>query len=89
MNYREIVYKLVGPIGPIGETHTDAGRLGNLYEMESLVDCLLSDIAEVAKGADSDMHSVSVAGKEAAMFLKHISEGVSEDIHGNRKPSDH
>lgn len=70
MNHHEIVYKLIGPIDPVGETHVDSERLKNLDAMIHLVDRLLFDIAAVAKDSDSHMHSISFAGKTAAKFLE-------------------
>lgn len=44
MELVDVVRKLVGPINPIGESHTDAERLENLKAMTKLLEDLLGDV---------------------------------------------
>ena len=43
----DIVYKLVGSIQPVGETHIDDTRYENLKIMVDLVGALLTDIDDI------------------------------------------
>lgn len=72
MDLYEIVKKLNGPIYPQGDTSMDGMRFGNLEEMTSLVDKLISDIGDVAELKDSHEYSVSRAGKYAGAFLESL-----------------
>ena len=73
-NVHDIVKKLVGPIEPVGESHTDGRRFDNLVQMTDLVGWLMNDIYHVSHDADSHMHSVSKAGKHAKLFLKSMGD---------------
>jgi hypothetical protein len=70
MNEYDVVKKLVGPIGPVGETNADTERFGNLEAMTELVGMLLTDIADVARhNKDRIEHTMNKAGKHAHAFL--------------------
>jgi hypothetical protein len=69
MTYTEIVNKMIGEIRPAGDSGIDVERLDNLKSMCSLVNELITHIADVAKLKDSNEHSVSKAGNTASEFL--------------------
>lgn len=68
----EIITKLVGPIHPVGESHTDGKRFKNLEETIDLVESLLFDLEEVAGNANRQEHSLNKAGKRAKEFLEEL-----------------
>lgn len=73
----EVVKKLVGPINPVGESHTDKNRFENLKVMTELVDCLLTDINAVSyKNKDRVEASMKKAGNFASKFFDEI--GIKE-----------
>ena len=55
MDYQKIIEKLIGGIDPIGESTADGRRFENLKKMTELVEGLLSEIADVARG-NKDRH---------------------------------
>lgn len=72
-----VAQKLIGPIDPVGETHTDEVRFNNLRNHIALVDALLWEINVVATNKDRKEHSMQKAGKRAAEFLARIRESLS------------
>ena len=69
----DVVKKLAGPIGPVGESHTDEQRFENLECLCALVDKLVFDIGHVAEtNKDSHMYSVKKAGEYADKFLNEL-----------------
>ena len=69
----ELVIKLVGPIAPVGETHTDDKRFENLKAMTELVDKLLTDIDDVAYlNKDRQEYSMKTAAEFASAFYDKI-----------------
>ncbi len=65
----EVVYKLIGPIEPVGETGTDNMRFENLKAMTELVELLVTDIDEVAMLENRHEYSVKRAGEFASKYL--------------------
>lgn len=74
MNTHEVVTKLIGPIKPVGESHTDADRFINLNQMIELVDMLLFDISQVAQLHNRQEHSVKMCGERAKKWLQDLKE---------------
>lgn len=74
MEIVDVVRKLIGPIEPVGETHTDNERLENIKVMTALVDELLQDISDVAKHEYSTEHSRKKSGRHAGSFFRYIYE---------------
>lgn len=72
MTNTDVVKKLIGPIRPIGESHTDAQRMENLKAMCDLVDGLLDEINDVAQLRFNHEHSVKEAAMHAQSFLNRI-----------------
>jgi len=72
----DIVRILLGPIEPVGETHTDDKRMDNLDEMCKVVDFLIGDIDKVAANKDRHEYSMKRAGEFAEKFLTNL--GVRE-----------
>jgi len=75
MDIHEIVKKLVGEIGPVGETNTDNDRFENLKVMTDLVDDLLTDINWVAQQNNRYEYSINRAGQFASSFLDELAWG--------------
>ena len=69
LNEYDVVYKLIGKINPVGDSHRDSERFENLKLMCSLVEKLIVDIDSVAMEKDSHMGSVSYAGEYAYNFI--------------------
>lgn len=75
----EVICKLVGPIDPVGETHTDNKRLENLKTMTRVLDHLLDDVLWVsAHHADSKLCSMKESGQLAQKFLLMLKDYVQE-----------
>jgi hypothetical protein len=66
----EVVRRLTGPILPVGETHEDAARLGNLESVIHLVDRLICDLEDAAVNADRREASMRAIGQRAQSYLK-------------------
>lgn len=64
----ELATQLIGPIEPVGESHTDEKRHQNLQRMINLTDSLVTDIDRVAHGFKNN-HQAS---------MKHSSVMASE-----------
>lgn len=76
MELIDVVRKLVGPIEPVGETHTDDKRFENLKVMTALVDQLLTDIDYVVAFKQSGAFSMKRAGEYASKFQDSV--GITE-----------
>ena len=74
MELIDVVYKLTGPIHPIGSSEEDSRRFENLKVVIKLVDQLLFDINGVATCANNHQASMSKAGKQAQEFLIEVKE---------------
>ena len=72
----ELVTTLIGPIEPVGETHTDDKRLENLKAMCVLVDKLIRDIDGLYLYNDSPRFSEKRAATYAREFLDEL--GIAE-----------
>lgn len=73
MELIDVVMKLVGPVEPVGETHTDNERFENLGVLTALTDALLTKIDDInTNNSDSHMYSVKRAGKHCADFYDSI-----------------
>lgn len=72
MDIYEIIYKLVGPIFPVGDTVIDDKRFENLKAMTDLVDKLLTDIDTVSSERSREEFSRKRAGQFADAFLTKI-----------------
>lgn len=73
----DIVYKLVGKIDPVGESHIDEERYDNLEKMIELVDKLIYDIDSVGyRNYARQEFSMNKAGKRALQFLEDL--GIEE-----------
>ena len=69
---RKIVYALIGPIDPLGDTSRDNKRLDNLEVLCSLVYSLVSDINDVKTIACNGESSILQAKRNALIFLKEL-----------------
>ena len=75
-----VVMKLVGPVMPVGESHTDEERLKNLRLLTDVVDRLLFEVSSVATCSTRHEHSIKKAGKFAVDVLKDIRDAIEDSI---------
>ena len=68
----ELISRVIGPIKPVGETHTDGDRFENLKEMIELVDAMIVDIIDVSGYSDRPEYSMSRAGNRAEEYLTEL-----------------
>lgn len=83
MNMYGITTKLVGPIQPTGEHHTDTGRLGNLVEHTELVDMLIGDLRAVACNRTRPEASMQAIGTMAHCYLEDLFNSLATDTELN------
>ncbi len=76
MELVDVVRKLVGPIEPVGETHTDEQRYKNLEAMTGLIGSLLGDVDRVIPCKNRHEASMKKAGEYASAFFNDL--GISE-----------
>lgn len=72
INYYEVVKKLIGPIQPVGESHTDNIRYENLQELTGLIDDLLGDISRVRHNKSRVEYSMKRAGEYCNQYLEEL-----------------
>jgi hypothetical protein len=77
MDLVDIVMKIIGPVEPVGETHTDNKRLENLIALCALTSDLLDRIENVATATDDHLSSVKTAKRLAAEFLARMSDSAT------------
>ena len=82
MDIYEVVEKLVGPINPVGETHTDNVRYENLKELIELTDRLVGKISSCAYLKDRAEFSISRAGRSCQGFLDDLKDCLSDQDEG-------
>ncbi len=70
-NY-DVIKKLIGPIGPVGETDTDNRNFENLKAMTDLVDDLINNINWVAANKKRQEFSMKRSGGYASEFLNDV-----------------
>lgn len=78
MDVYEVVTKLIGPIDPVGESHTDNSRLDNLKQLIDLTEQLVHDLTRVVPNKERPEYSMSRAGEVADNFLKELLEELVE-----------
>lgn len=76
MELIDVVRKLIGPVDPVGETHTDNERFENLKQLTELVDYLVGDIDKVIVNKNRPEYSMKRAGEFAEHFLTKL--GIEE-----------
>jgi len=69
MEIKDVVMKLIGPVEPVGESHTDDRRFNNLKELCDLVEELVTEINRVCPNRTCHEHSMKQAGEYAYRFL--------------------
>lgn len=74
---QEVCDRLIGPIGPVGDTHIDEKRLENLKNMCSVTEYLLQQIVDVSRCKNSHMFSVKESGEYAQKFLDCLAEELN------------
>jgi len=78
MDIYEVTKKLIGPIEPVGDSHTDSVRLINLRTHLELVEQLISDIENACKDKESHESSVKQSGLLANKFIEMLIEELNE-----------
>lgn len=79
MEIVDVIYKLIGPIKPVGETHTDNKRMMNLIEFCSVFDKMAHQIWEISREKDSHMGSCKDAGQYAHAILDNLKKSLQDD----------
>ena len=74
MTLTDVVFKIIGPVIPAGNTELDEWRYNNLKEMLNLTSDLLDRIHKVAIYETSNEQSVNKIGKAARRFLVETKE---------------
>lgn len=74
INVAAVVRKLIGPIEPVGEAHTDDKRFENLVAMVQLLDGLLFEVHSVTSNKDREEFSMKRAGEYADKWLANVKE---------------
>ena len=69
MEIHEIVMKLVGPVAPVGESHTDTKRFENLKALTEVIDKLMFEVVCVTNSKDNHQASMKKAGQYAQTWL--------------------
>lgn len=72
LNLHAIVTRLVGPIDPVGESHTDDKRFDNLKTLTDLIDRLLGDIERVSSNKSRHEYSMKRAGEHCIEFFDSV-----------------
>lgn len=75
INHYEVIKKLIGPIEPVGESHTDEKRFENLITLIGLMSSLMDDIQAVSKYKERHEFSIGRAG----LFAKGALEGLKRE----------
>ncbi len=70
----DLVKRVIGPISPVGESHTDEKRYQNLEHMIEVVNRLLYEIWRVSENKNRVEFSMKKAGQTAYEFLKDVKE---------------
>ena len=70
----EMVMRVVGPIEPTGETHTDKDRRQNLENLLVAVDVLVFKIDQLQGFADRPEASMALIGKRSRRFMDDLCE---------------
>lgn len=74
----DLVKKLIGPVRPLGESHTDKTRYDNLKVLLALTESLIDDINNVASYETRHEYSMKKAGEKAKDFLMNELELYSQ-----------
>lgn len=78
MTLYDIVYKIIGPIAPIGETHTDSKRQENLNRLIHLIDLLVTDMLDVAENQHRPEASIKSIGIRAQKYIDQLFNDIAE-----------
>lgn len=82
MTLHELVKKLIGPVHPAGESHTDKDRLENLKKLTDLTYWLMADIAEVSLHNRKRYEaSMKQAGEYAHRFMVDARTIMDEELY--------
>lgn len=72
MDYAQILFKLIGPIRPVGDTRIDDERFENLQELGFVVDEIIYELKKIREEKDRQEYSVKECGKLANQILENI-----------------
>ena len=77
----EVVTRLVGPIKPQGETHTDEMRLENIKILTKVIDRLLYDVTEIHWVFENrNEYSIKQIQEYCDKYLKETKDAIEETI---------
>lgn len=66
----DIVFKIVGEIEPVGETHTDDARFTHLQTLLNTLDILIDEVTFVLPCENRHEYSMQRAGQEVRNWIK-------------------
>lgn len=66
----DIVFKIVGEIEPVGETHTDDARFNHLQTLLNTLDILIDEVTFVLPCENRYEYSMQRAGQEVRHWIK-------------------
>lgn len=66
----DIVFKIVGEIEPVGETHTDDSRFNHLQTLLNTLDILIDEVTFLLPCENRYEYSMQRAGKEVRHWIK-------------------
>jgi hypothetical protein len=78
MDIFDVVVKLNGSVEPVGDSHIDERRLGNLRALCNLTAELLECIESVAESTNDHMASVKAARDVATAFMADLAKGLAD-----------
>ena len=76
MDHREIVQRIIGPIGPHGSFEEDKNRETNMSNHIEVLNALVLELSKVANLRRSNYSNVSVPGVRAYQAMKDLKENL-------------
>lgn len=66
----DLVFRLIGEIEPVGETHIDDERFCNLQNMLNLLDILIDEVCLILSCEERNEYSMRRAGQEVRRWME-------------------
>lgn len=83
MSIEEIMEKLFGTIGPVGETYEDQKRLENIDRLETALNYIIEELINAYNYIESNKYSelkIAEASKEILVYLKNKLKDTLDEI---------
>jgi hypothetical protein len=88
MTMHDIVKKLIGKVGPVGESTEDGRRYKNLDATIDLLDCLIGDVEYVASFKDREEDSIRKAASQR-LFNDMMEQSLSRSLNKDKDTINH